>query len=176
MDKFDSKRWIELSYIDDCKILNKYSIQEYYSKANQGLYEFLDPGLSYEYEEVDRSQEQKLWVVEKIGDDPQFLVTLKIIKSNEYFVLDFYFYETGMKKNQGLTGENYLDTLCKIVKDNIVPYFIKSPRKTIYFSTYTEDGAGNARKKAFTRIVDKFFDKNKFNIKIDGYEFFITKK
>ena len=34
MGRFDNKRWIELSYIDDCKILNKYSIQEYYSKAN----------------------------------------------------------------------------------------------------------------------------------------------
>jgi hypothetical protein len=117
-----------------------------------------------------------LWVVEKIGDDPQFLVTLKTTKSDEYFILDFYFYETGMKKNKALEGENYLDTLCKIVKDNIVPYFIKSPIKTLYFTAYTEDGAGNARKKAFTRIVDKFFDKNKFNIKINGYEFLINKK
>lgn len=176
MARFDNKRWIELSFIDDCKLLNEYSIQEYYQKANQGLFEFLDPGLSYEYEEVNRSQGQKLWVVEKIADDPQFLVTLKTTKSNEYFVLDFYFYETGMKKNQGLTGENYLDTLCKIVKDNIIPYFLESSINTLYFTAYTEDGSGSARKKAFTRIVDKFFDKNKFNIKIDGYEFFITKK
>lgn len=176
MERFDNKRWIELSFIDDCKLLNKYPIQEYYKKANQGLYEFLNPELSYEYDEVNRSQGQKLWIVEKIENDPQFLVTLETTKSSEYFVLDFYFYETGMKKNQGLIGENYLDTLCKIIKDNIIPYFTKSSIKTLYFTAYTEDGAGNARKKVFTRIADKFFDKNKFNIKIDGYEFFITKK
>lgn len=33
-------RWIELSFIEDCKTLHRYGMTEYYNKANKGLYKF----------------------------------------------------------------------------------------------------------------------------------------
>jgi hypothetical protein len=47
-----NNKWIELSFIEDVKSLKKYGLVEYYNKANAGLYEFLNPELSYGYEEV----------------------------------------------------------------------------------------------------------------------------
>ena len=170
-------RWTEISFIEDTKILhNTKSLTEYYDKANKGLFEFLNPDLSYPYNEENMSKGQKMWVVKKQNDDPQFMVTLKNNTSSEYFILDFYFYETGFDKQSGLEGEHYLDTLCKIVKDEIIPYFLTSKKSLIYFSAYSKDGSGETRKKVFTKIVSKFFDKSKFDIDIQGTEFLINKK
>jgi hypothetical protein len=172
-----SNRWTEISFIEDTKILyNTKSLNEYYSRANKGLFEFLNPDLAYPYVEENMSKGQKMWVVEKQNNDPQFMVTLKNNTSNDYFVLDFYFYETGFDKQQGLEGEHYLDTLCKIIKEEIIPYFLNSKKSLIYFSAYSKDGGGETRKKVFTKIVSKFFDKNKFDIDIQGTEFLINKK
>jgi hypothetical protein len=52
-------------------------LHEYYDKANRGLYEFLDPNLAYNYEEYDAANGQKMWKIEKQGDDPIMVVTLK---------------------------------------------------------------------------------------------------
>ena len=167
-------KWIELSFIEDIKILKKYGLKEYYDKANTGLYEFLNPELSYNYNEVNMSDGQKMWKVEKQNDDPQFLVTLKE-GIGEYWVLDFYFFETGFKKQEGLTGKYYIDTLSKIVRDNIIPYFLKSKKDELYFNAYSSDGEGETRKKVFTKLTDKFVDKSIFNVKIEGNDFIITK-
>jgi hypothetical protein len=97
---------------------------------------------------------------------------------NKYWVLDFYFPETekGYSKNQGLKGKHYLDTVSKIVKDEIIPYFEQSELNDLFFKSYTNDGAGQMRKSFFQRAIDKFISKDKFNIKIDNSIFIITKK
>ena len=56
-----NNKWIELSFIEDVKSLKKYGLVEYYNKANTGLYEFLNPELSYGYEEVNMPDGQKMW-------------------------------------------------------------------------------------------------------------------
>jgi hypothetical protein len=169
-------KWIELSFIEDYKLLQKYGLKEYYNKANLGLYEFLNPELSYGYEEINMSDDQKKWKVEKQGNDPQFLVTLKKGMGGEFFILDFYFYEGGFDKQQGLEGKQYLDTLTKIVKDNVIPYFILSSKSKLYFNAYNGDNEGKTRQKIFIKIIDKFIDKNKFNIENRNEDFIITKK
>jgi len=169
-------RWIELSFIEDVKTLQKYGLKEYYNKANLGLYEFLNPELSYPYSEENMNNGQKMWKVEKQENDPQFLVTLKEGAGEDYWVLDFYFFETGFKKQEGLTGKYYIDTLSKIVRDNIIPYFLKSKKDILYFNSYSSDGGGETRKKVFNKLIDKFVDKSQFDIKIDENDFIITKK
>jgi len=168
-------RWIELSFIEDVKILQKHGLKEYYNKANTGLYEFLNPDLAYPYEEVNMINGQKMWKIEKQNDDPQFLITLKEGAGEDYWVLDFYFYETGFKKQEGLTGKYYIDTLSKVIRDNIIPYFLKSKKDTLYFNAYSSDSGGETRKRVFSRLIDKFIDKSQFSIKIEGNDFIITK-
>ena len=179
--RFDLDRWIQLSFINDCKILQEAkSLDEYYDKANKGLYEFLNPDLAYNYEELDMSDGQKMWKIEKQDNDPTMVVTLKKQGlENKYWVLDFYFPETekGFAKTKGaIKGEHYLDTVSKIVKDEIIPYFEHSNLEDLFFKSYTNDGAGQVRKSFFQRAINKFISKDKFNIKIDGSIFIITKK
>lgn len=172
-------RWSEISFIEDVKVLNKsLNLIEYYDKANQGLFEFINPSLSYDYEEVNMSDGQKMWKVEKQNNDPQFLVTLKNDDSldENWKVFDFYFFETGFDKQSGLEGKHYLDTLSKIVKDNIIPYFSSFPELVLYFNPYNGDGGGETRKKVFERIINKFMDKNKFDTEINSEEFIIKNK
>lgn len=170
-------RWVELSFIEDVKTLQKYGLNEYYNKANRGLYEFLNPELSYDYEEVNLNDEQKMWKVEKYNKDPQFLITLKnsnIIRGG-CFVLDFYFFETGFDKHSGLEGKHYLDTLSKILKNNLLPYFLSSSKNILYFNAYSGDGEGETRKKVFEKIINKFVNKDKLNIEIRNQDFIIKK-
>lgn len=179
--KFDLDRWIELSFMNDCKILQEAkSLDEYYNKANTGLYEFLNPDLAYNYEEVNMADGQKMWKIERQGNDPIMVVTLKKQGlDNKYWVLDFFFPETEKgysKDKEAIKGEHYLDTVSKIVKDEIIPYFEKSELDDLFFKSYTKDGAGQMRKSFFQRAIDKFVPKDKFNIKIDNAIFIITKK
>lgn len=179
--RFDLDRWIQLSFINDCKILQEAkSLDEYFDKANTGLYEFLNPDLAYDYEEINMSDGQKMWKVEKQGDEPIMVVTLKKQGlENKYWVLDFYFPETekGFAKTKGvIKSEHYLDTISKIVKDEIMPYFEQSNLENLFFKSYTNDGAGQMRKSLFQRLINKFISKDKFNIKINDSIFIITKK
>lgn len=169
-------RWIELSFIEDVKLLQKHGLKEYYNKANKGLYEFLNPDLAFPYKEVSMNNGQRMWKVEKQNNDPQFLVTLKEGAGEDYWVLDFYFFETGFKKQEGLTGKYYIDTLSKIIRDNIIPYFLKSKKDTLYFNAYSSDNSGEMRKKVFNKLIDKFVNKSQFNIEIENNDFIITKK
>jgi hypothetical protein len=93
--------------------------------------------------------------------------------------LDFYFPETekGFAKTKGaIKGEYYLDTVSKIVKDEVMPYFEQSDLENLFFKSYTNDGAGQMRKSLFQRLINKFISKDKFNIKINDSIFIITKK
>jgi hypothetical protein len=172
-------KWIELSFIEDCKALQKYGLSEYYNKSNMGLYEFLSPELSYEYEEGNMSDGQKIWKIQKQDDDPQMVVTLKKQGlDTKYWVLDFYFPETEKgyaKTKEGLKGKYYLDTVSKIIRDEVIPYFEQSDLDIMFFKAYTNDGAGVMRKNLFQRMIDKFIPKDKFNIKVQDLTFIINK-
>jgi hypothetical protein len=178
LKRFDLNRWIELSFINDCKILQEAkSLDEYYNRANKGLYEFLNPNLAYNYEIYNASEGQKMWKIEKQENDPILVVTLK--KQNKYWVLDFYFPENknGFSKNkESLKGKHYLDTVSKIFRDEVLPYFEQSELNILLFKAYTEDGTGQMRKDFFQRVINKFVSKDKFDIKIDNLTFIITKK
>jgi len=182
--RFDLNRWIELSFINDCKILQEAkSLDIYYNKANKGLYEFLNPEQAYDYEDHNMSDGQKMWKIKKQDDDPTMVVTLKKQGlDDKYWVLDFYFPETekGYARNkEGLKGKYYLDTVSKIIRDEILPYFKQSELNILFFRSYTNDGAGEMRKSFFQRAINKFAPKNDFDIKIvgaNGTTFIITKK
>lgn len=177
-DLNESNRWIELSFIEDTKsFTSKKKITEYYSKANQSLFEHLNPVLSYNYSEKLMGEVQKMWVVDKQDQDPQFVITLKTKPDLKYWILDFYFVETGFNSQSGLTGKNYLDTLTKVIKDNVIPYFISQTNKDIlFFNAYSGDNKGQSRKLAFKKIIDKFVNTEDLDIQIKGDDFIIKKK
>jgi len=169
-------RWDELSFIEDTKVLRKYGLVEYYNKGNTGLYEFLDPEQAYPYETVNMSDGQKMWKIDKQGDDPVLVMTLK--KLTDIWVLDFYFPETESgfsRTEQGLTGRNYLDTIAKIVRDEILPYFKSSEIPTLFFKAYSYDGGEVMRVNLFKRLIDKYMPKSEFKVDISDSSFRIKK-
>ena len=169
-------RWDELSFIEDVKALKKYGLVEYYDKANKGLYEFLDPEHAYTYQTVDMPEGQKMWKIDKQGDDPILVMTLK--KLADIWVLDFYFPETqdGFSRvEQGLTGTNYLDTIAKIVRDEVIPYFKSSDIQTIFFRAYSHDGGEAMRVNLFKRLIDKYAPKSDFKVDVLDSSFRIKK-
>lgn len=175
----DEKRLVEILFLEDLKLLKTEGLEKYYSKANTSLLEYLDPGKSYPYEKVNMKEGQLMFKI-KYEDDPIFVVTLKKggLNNNHYWVLDFYFpeEEKGFDIQKGLKGENYLDTVSKIFKEEILPYIESSEYPILYFKAYENDKKGNTRKKVFNKIIDKFVDKNKFNIEIKDNNFIIKYK
>lgn len=166
--------WILLSFTEDCKSLKRYGLNEYQSRYN--LFEFLNPELSYSYSVNNMGDDGILYKVEKQEEDHQFIVTLKLVKtSKSYFVLDFAFIKGGFNKNSGVNGKNYLDTLCKIIKDEIIPYFEESDINILFFNAYNDDEGGSTRKIVFQKILNKYLDKDKYNTKIYNQNFTITK-
>lgn len=179
MDKqFNEEKLIEILFHEDVKILKNKGLQEYYSLANTLLTEFLNPELSYDYEKIVRDSGELMFKV-KYKDDPYFVITLKKggLNENYYCILDFYFPEKdkGFDKQSGLKGKNYLDTVSKIFKDEILPFIEKNKYSILYFKAYSNDSYGNLRMKVFTKIIDKFINKNIFNIEKKSNEFIIKK-
>jgi hypothetical protein len=175
----DEQRLIEILFIEDCKLLNNVSLEEYYSRANTNLLEFLNLDLSYPYETVNLDKGQKMYKI-KFKNDPYFVITLKLggLNENYYWILDFYFPETekGYERGLGLVGENYMDTVCKVLKDEILPYIEKSEYQTLFFKAYVNDKAGEIRKKVFRKIIDKFLPKDKYSFTEKDNNFIIKKK
>lgn len=173
----ESTRWIELAFIEDTKLLkSKKKITEYYNSANRLLFEHLNPKLAYPYTEKTMSNGQMMWSVEKQDNDPQFLVTLKTKPNLKYWILDFYFFETGYSAQKGLTGTHYLDTLTKIIRDNIIPYFKTQQDKNIlFFNAYSGDDHTTTRKVVFQKILQKFINTDDFEISIKDNDFLIYK-
>jgi len=178
-NRYDESRLIEILFLEDCKLLKNGSLLEYYERANTQLYEFLNPDLAYPYEEVNMNDGQKMFKI-KYENDPTFVITLKRggLNNNYYWVLDFYFPETEKwySRDLGLKGENYLDTLSKVLQDEILPYIEKHEYNTLAFRPYQNDNAGETRKKVFKKIIDKFLPKDKFNFEEKNNTFIITKK
>jgi hypothetical protein len=177
--QFNEWKLIEILFHEDVKILKNKGLQEYYSFANTLLTEFLNPQLSYDYEKIVRDSGELMFKL-KYEDDPYFVVTLKKggLNENHYWILDFYFPEkdNGFDKQKDLKGKNYLDTISKIFKDEILPFIEKNQYPTLYFKAYSKDSYGNLRIKVFSKIVDKFVDKKIFDIEKKPNEFIIRKK
>jgi len=170
-------RWVELAFMEDVKLLSsKNKLSEYYTKANRLLFEHLNPDLAYPYTEKIMSNNQRMWVVEQQDKDPQFLVTLKTKPTLKYWILDFYFYEGGYDTQSGLTGKHYLDTLSKIIRDDVIPFFkTQTDKNILFFLAYSGDQSGSARKAVFSKILQKFVNTNDFEISVKNDEFLIYK-
>ena len=180
MDKqFNEGKLIEILYHEDIKILQNKGLQEYYSLANTLLSEFLNPELSYNYEKIVRDSGELMFKI-KHENDPYFVITLKKggLNGNHYWILDFYFPEkdNGFDRQEELKGKNYLDTVSKIFKDEILPFVEKDQYPILYFKAYSKDSYGNLRMKVFSKIVEKFVNKENFNVEKRSNEFVITKK
>lgn len=174
-----SNKLIEILYLEDIKLLKKSSLEEYFSKANTELLEFLNPELSYPYTVEDQGDNGMIYLTQ-YKDDPKFAITLKKggINGNHYWILDFYFPETekGFSRQKNLQGENYLDTLSKVLIDNIIPHTKESKYKILYFRAYNGDNAGTLRKKVFNKIINKFSLSNIFDIKEENNSFILKLK
>jgi hypothetical protein len=170
IDKYLSN---DLFFYQNLKVINNISLSELKSYQNKNIYEYLNPELSYPYNSREYNG-GKVWTY-KHKDDPEFKVVLKWSNLYDFYVLDFLFDvdEDYYSTQKGLEGKYYLDTLCKIFKDEIIPY-IKDD--SLYFNAYDEDNKGNFRKNAFSKILDKFLDKTKYNIDIEGFNFLIKRK
>ena len=163
----------DLFFHQSMKVVNNIPLNELKSYQNKNIYEYLNSELSYPYNSREYN-EGKMWTY-KHEDDPEFKVVLKWSNLHDFYVLDFLFdvdkdyYST----QKGLKGKYYLDTLCKIFKDEIIPY-IKDD--SLYFNAYDADNKGNFRKNVFAKILDKFLDKTKYSIDTEGFNFLIKKK
>lgn len=162
----------DLFFHQSMKVISNKYLHELKTYQKEDIYEYLDPNLSYPYD-FKSYEDGKMWVT-KYEDDPEFRVLLKWSKLNNFYVLDFLF-NTGKTYDtqKGLKGKNYLDTLCKILNNEIIPYI---GNESLYFNAYDSDGKGDFRKNVFTKILDKFLDKNKYDIQIEGLNFLIKKK
>jgi hypothetical protein len=164
------------------------SIIEYYKSAELPILEYLDPNKSYPYISNNAKGNHK-WAVEVVND-PAFVISLTSVR-DMYYVLDFYFVKmnsngdavqvfnkqkTKDNTEQGLEGVNYLDTLCKVLLDDVLPIFSKSDIPMLYFNAFNEDSNGNQRKTIFTKIISKFKINENYKVDVDGYEFKIYKK
>lgn len=164
MIRKDLDRLLEVQFLQETQILkHSNSLQEFYSRTSTDILEFLNPTKSYGYDVVEVG-DGYLYKVEKIGNDPQFVVTLK--KNGSNHVLDFYWPESekGFERIPGLQGTNYLDTLVNILQVEILPMLESGKLSHIMFAPYQIDSAGELRNKVFSRIVEKFVDSQKFTI------------
>lgn len=166
-------RYEQLIFLEDLKSFNFLNLNEIknpsYYKRN--IFEYLNPNFSYEYE-YNEYEGGKLWKC-KYKNDPEFRVILKWSSLHNFYVLNFMFMEDDKIYKQTLEGKNYLDTLCKIIIEEIIPYIEKD---ILYFNAYGEDGYGLQRKQIFNKIIDKFIDKSKYSIEIEGFNFLIKQK
>ena len=165
--RFDLARWIQLSFINDCKILQEAkSLDEYFDKANTGLYEFLNPGLAYNYEEVGMSDGQKMWKIEKQDNDPIMVITLKKQGlENKYWVLDFYFPElrfaielNGITHYEPIYGENKFEKIKNNDKRKVIACYEKEIELAIIDSstcTYLNESAKNKFKNLVFELIEK---------------------
>jgi len=169
----DFSRLLELILIEGDKLWeNSATPVEYYSKVDSHLFEYVNPELSYNY--IKRITANRIqFLIDKQGNDPILMVQIAI--KTKYLVFDFFFPENKQRFDQvkGLVGKNYLDTVCKIYRDELLPY-AQNNHTPIYFNAYNNTDGSSMRSKVFTKIVEKFTDKNNFNVKIRGGEFFIT--
>lgn len=158
-------------------------LREYVEKTReltfeQIIKEYSDPSKSYPIFDTPNLKGDAIGWSCQFEDDPRFDATVKTISDGVY-QFDFNFF--GSKDyNQNLTkkikGTDYMNTLHKIVKDKLIPFINKKEiGDTLYFNVNNKDGMGEARKKVFSYLINKYIDKNKFEIENENYDFNITK-
>lgn len=147
------------------KLLRDKGVQEYMN-GREDLREYLDPLLSYSYIKGQTKEGYRWLVPFQEEEDPPFMVTLVEIKQGH--VLDF-FWPTAeserFEKPEMLVGKHYLDTLSKIITQEIEPLLRVGKVERVVFTTYSKDGRGVIRKKVFLAIIDKFLDKTLYQLK-----------
>lgn len=156
------------------KLLLDKGIQEYMS-GREDLREYLNPLLSYPYIKKQLEKDYR-WLVTSQEGDPPFMVTLGKIKQGH--VLDFFWptaEDRRFEKPEMLNGRHYLDTLSKIVVQEVEPLLRRGEVERVIFTPYSEDGGGNIRKKVFLAIIDKFLDKVLYELKNFEETYFIEK-
>lgn len=156
------------------KLLRDKGIQEYMS-GREDLREYLDPLLSYPYIKG-QTKEGYRWLVTSQEGDPPFMVTLVEIKQGH--VLDFFWPTAESKrfeKPEMLVGKHYLDTLSKIITQEIEPLLRGGKVERVIFTPYSKDGRGVIRKKVFLAIIDKFLDKTLYQLKNFEETYYIEK-
>lgn len=156
------------------KLLRNKGLREYMS-GREDLKEYLNPSLSYPYKKY-KEKEDFGWVVQPQEEDPLFVVTLRMVKQGH--VLDFFWPTTGDKrfeKPEMLSGKHYLDTLSKVVSEEVEPLLKRGEVKRVLFLPYSEDGREGIRKKVFLAIIDKFLDKALYELKNFEETYFIEK-
>lgn len=155
MSRRDGDRLIESLYLIDTKALQSKTLTEFYNGTLDTLTEFLNPKKAYEYYATEIGGGY-VYQVEKQGNDPQFVVTLK--PNGKAHVLDFYWPETdkGFERVAGLEGSRYLDTVSKILISEVLPLLRSSQIDVLIFTPYSVDNAGGLREKVFRKMVNKF--------------------
>ncbi len=184
----DYTRDFELILLEITKrLLESKSVEEYYQSSELPILEYLDPTKSYPYT-VNKVGKDFKWRV-KEGHDPAFIISLTNVHG-KYYVLDFYFVKINAVGDieqvfskqkdskegvQAIEGPHYLDTLCKVLVDEILPVFKKSDIPMLYFNAYNEDGKGEQRKAIFSKLISKYNIRTLFRVDEDGFEFKLYK-
>ena len=155
MSRRDKDRLIETLYLVDTQTLQEKTLTEFYSNTSDTLTEFLNPEKAYDYSTT-KLGGGYLYQIEKQGNDPQFVITLK--PNGKTHVLDFYWPETnkGFERISGLEGSRYLDTVSKVLVSEVVPLLRSSEVDTVIFTPYSIDAAGALREKVFRKMTSKF--------------------
>jgi hypothetical protein len=146
---------------------------------NTVLQEYTNPEKAYDLYKTPSLTNGAFGWSSNYGDDPRFDMILKLISQNNY-MFDFNFFGYTFNKNTDgskIQGTHYLDTLHRVVKDKLLLWLYEQPSNTtLSFNTNNEDGLGNARKKVFKYLIDKYVDENQVDVYEDGFDFNITKK
>jgi hypothetical protein len=111
-------------------------------------------------------------------NDPRFDMIVKYISDGVYmFDFNFLNYSFDKNKDTKFSGFEYLNTLHKVIKDYLLPWFYSQPSGVmLYFNINNNDGLGNARKKVFDYLIKKYADKNIVDIEKDSYDYNLYKK
>lgn len=175
MNRNDNEIITEVLVLEDLRILlNSKNTKEYFNNRKNLLSEFINPSNSYQYS-IKELEQGYIFLIDQVENDPNFIVTLK--PNGRMFVLDFYWPSTqdGFSRLDSIKGKYYLDTLAKIVRDELPDIIDKSNKEGVVFMAYNVDGGGNKRKSLFKRLIDRFVNKEKFTI-LDKENLFIIKK
>lgn len=161
------------------KAIFEYILLERKYTFNTVLQEYTNPEKSYNFYKTPRLSKDAFGWSSTYGDDPRFDMIVKLISQNNY-MFDFNFFGHNFNKNidgDKLKGTHYLDTLHKVVRDELLPWMYKqSPGTTLSFNTNNEDGLGSARKRVFKYLINKYVDNKQVDVHEDGFDFNIIKK
>lgn len=155
--------------------LNKYVLKTRELTLDKILESYSEPEKSYNIFNTPNLQGGSVGWSCKYNDDPRFDMIIKYV-SDGVWQFDFNFLGRSFNKENKVSGTNYMNTLHKVVKDEVISFMDnKKIGDSLYFTINNEDGLGEARKKIFNYLLNKYIDKNKFEIDKENDNFNITK-